>query len=143
MIAGIRERTHWNAAEPAADGTWSRSGYARTIDLYLEVHRAAKEKPVDIEAQGGGNAAAGLRDHVRPRQRGAERAEDHKQRPSRASRPTSTRCSPSSSSLAARPTTRTTRLGRAQDSRLPLHRKPGGPDTGLTSSPAMSKPFFP
>ena len=50
-IAGIRERTHWNAAnlQPMDPVTL---GLCSQIDLDLEVHRAAKEKPVDIEAQG-------------------------------------------------------------------------------------------
>ena len=50
-ILGIRERTHWNAAsltplDPVTLGLCSQ------IDLDLEVHRAAKEKPVDITEQG-------------------------------------------------------------------------------------------
>ena len=50
-IAGIRDRTHWNAAalsplDPVTLGLCSQ------IDLDLEVHRAAKEKPVDVESQG-------------------------------------------------------------------------------------------
>jgi hypothetical protein len=50
-IAGIRDRTHWNAAslsplDPVTLGLCSQ------IDLDLEVHRAAKEKPVSVEAQG-------------------------------------------------------------------------------------------
>jgi hypothetical protein len=50
-IAGIRDRTHWNAAslsplDPVTLGLCSQ------IDLDLEVHRAAKEKPVDPSAQG-------------------------------------------------------------------------------------------
>jgi hypothetical protein len=50
-IQGIRERTHWNAAnlQPMDPVTL---GLCSQIDLDLEVHRAAKEKPVDIEAQG-------------------------------------------------------------------------------------------
>src|SRR6266540_4680134 len=50
-IQAIRERTHWNAPnlspmDPVTLGLCSQ------IDLDLEVHRATKEKPVDIEAQG-------------------------------------------------------------------------------------------
>ena len=50
-IASIRERTHWNAAnlQPMDPVTL---GLCSQIDLDLEVHRAAKEKPIDIEAQG-------------------------------------------------------------------------------------------
>jgi hypothetical protein len=45
-IAGIRDRTHWNAAnltplDPVTLGLCSQ------IDLDLEVHRAAKEKPAE------------------------------------------------------------------------------------------------
>ncbi|MFZ3350441.1 MAG: cell cycle transcriptional regulator TrcR [Xanthobacteraceae bacterium] len=50
-IAAIRERTHWNSAsltplDPVTLGLCSQ------IDLDLEVHRAAKEKPVPVEEQG-------------------------------------------------------------------------------------------
>src|SRR3984957_6849863 len=50
-IAAIRERTHWNSAnltplDPVTLGLCSQ------IDLDLEVQRAAKEKPVPVEAQG-------------------------------------------------------------------------------------------
>jgi uncharacterized protein len=50
-IAAIRERTHWNATnlQPMDPVTL---GLCSQIDLDLEVHRAAKEKPVDVEAQG-------------------------------------------------------------------------------------------
>jgi hypothetical protein len=50
-IQAIRERTHWNAPnlQPMDPVTL---GLCSQIDLDLEVHRAAKEKPVDIEAQG-------------------------------------------------------------------------------------------
>ena len=50
-IQAIRERTHWNAQnlQPLDPVTL---GLCSQIDLDLEVHRAAKEKPVDIEAQG-------------------------------------------------------------------------------------------
>ena len=50
-IAGIRDRTHWNAQnlQPMDPVTL---GLCSQIDLDLEVHRAAKEKPIDIEAQG-------------------------------------------------------------------------------------------
>ncbi|MFZ0423276.1 MAG: cell cycle transcriptional regulator TrcR [Xanthobacteraceae bacterium] len=50
-IEAIRERTHWNSAnltplDPVTLGLCSQ------IDLDLEVQRAAKEKPVPVEAQG-------------------------------------------------------------------------------------------
>ena len=50
-IQAIRERTHWNAQnlQPLDPVTL---GLSSQIDLDLEVHRAAKEKPIDIEAQG-------------------------------------------------------------------------------------------
>src|SRR5882757_1543212 len=50
-IASIRERTHWNAAnlQPMDPVTL---GLCSQIDLDLEVHRAAKEKPIDHTAQG-------------------------------------------------------------------------------------------
>src|SRR3974390_1644385 len=48
-ILAIRERTHWNAQnlQPLDPVTL---GLCSQIDLDLEVHRAAKEKPIDIEA---------------------------------------------------------------------------------------------
>ena len=50
-IQAIRERTHWNASnlQPMDPVTL---GLCSQIDLDLEVHRAAKEKPVDHTAQG-------------------------------------------------------------------------------------------
>ena len=50
-IAAIRERTHWNATnlQPMDPVTL---GLCSQIDLDFEVHRAAKEKPIDVEAQG-------------------------------------------------------------------------------------------
>ena len=50
-IQAIRERTHWNASnlQPMDPVTL---GLCSQIDLDLEVHRAAKEKPVDVESQG-------------------------------------------------------------------------------------------
>src|SRR5271165_1499642 len=50
-ISAIRERTHWNSAnltplDPVTLGLCSQ------IDLDLEVQKAAKEKPVPVEAQG-------------------------------------------------------------------------------------------
>jgi len=50
-IQAIRERTHWNAQnlQPLDPVTL---GLCSQIDLDLEVHRAAKEKPVDVESQG-------------------------------------------------------------------------------------------
>src|ERR1700758_2852893 len=50
-IDAIRDRTHWNSANltPLDPVTL---GLASQIDLDLEVQRAAKEKPVPVEAQG-------------------------------------------------------------------------------------------
>lgn len=50
-IQSIRDRTHWNAAslQPMDPVTL---GLCSQIDLDLEVHRAAKEKPIDHAAQG-------------------------------------------------------------------------------------------
>src|SRR5690349_11440643 len=50
-IQAIRERTHWNASnlQPMDPVTL---GLCSQIDLDLEVHRAAKEKPIDAESQG-------------------------------------------------------------------------------------------
>jgi uncharacterized protein len=50
-IQAIRLRTHWNAQnlQPLDPVTL---GLCSQIDLDLEVHRAAKEKPIDVEAQG-------------------------------------------------------------------------------------------
>src|SRR5881275_1762128 len=50
-IAGIRDRTHWNASnlQPMDPVTL---GLCSQIDLDLEVQRAAKEKPVEAEAPG-------------------------------------------------------------------------------------------
>src|ERR1700749_3064489 len=50
-IAGIRERTHWNAANLAPMDPVTL-GLCSQIDLDLEVMKAAKEKPVDVEAAG-------------------------------------------------------------------------------------------
>jgi hypothetical protein len=51
-IQSIRDRTHWNAPnltpmDPVTLGLCSQ------IDLDLEVHRAAKEKPAEAEAERG------------------------------------------------------------------------------------------
>ena len=50
-IQAIRERTHWNAPnlQPMDPVTL---GLCSQIDLDLEVHRAAKEKPAEVEAAG-------------------------------------------------------------------------------------------
>jgi hypothetical protein len=50
-IQSIRDRTHWNASnlQPMDPVTL---GLCSQIDLDLEVHRAAKDKPVVAEAQG-------------------------------------------------------------------------------------------
>src|SRR6202047_1361198 len=50
-IEAIRERTHWNASnlQPMDPVTL---GLCSQIDLDLEVHRAAKEKPMDVEPAG-------------------------------------------------------------------------------------------
>jgi hypothetical protein len=76
-IAGIRDRTHWNAQnlQPMDPVTL---GLCSQIDLDLEVHRAAKEKPVDIEAQGATLLPASETTTVRPRE--PEPVEDSKQR---------------------------------------------------------------
>ena len=50
-IAAIRDRTHWNAAALAPMDPVTL-GLCSQIDLDLEVHRAAKEKPIDHTAQG-------------------------------------------------------------------------------------------
>src|SRR3954453_5773743 len=49
-IQAIRERTHWNASnlQPMDPVTL---GLCSQIDFDLEVHRAAKEKPVDADSQ--------------------------------------------------------------------------------------------
>jgi hypothetical protein len=51
-IQAIRDRTHWNAAnlQPMDPVTL---GLCSQIDLDLEVQRAAKEKPVEVEADRG------------------------------------------------------------------------------------------
>ncbi len=74
-IAGIRDRTHWNAQnlQPMDPVTL---GLCSQIDLDLEVHRAAKEKPVDIEAQGATLLPAS-ETTIRPRE--PEPVEDGKQ----------------------------------------------------------------
>src|SRR5438270_8118277 len=50
-IQAIRDRTHWNAPnlQPMDPVTL---GLCSQIDLDLEVHRAAKEKPAEVEAAG-------------------------------------------------------------------------------------------
>jgi hypothetical protein len=50
-IQAIRDRTHWNAQnlQPMDPVTL---GLCSQIDLDLEVHRAAREKPVDVAEQG-------------------------------------------------------------------------------------------
>jgi uncharacterized protein len=50
-ISAIRERTHWNAPnlQPLDPVTL---GLCSQIDLDLEVHRAAKEKPTEVDTQG-------------------------------------------------------------------------------------------
>src|SRR5471032_1482282 len=47
-IQAIRDRTHWNAPnlQPMDPVTL---GLCSQVDLDLEVHRAAKEKPIDVE----------------------------------------------------------------------------------------------
>jgi hypothetical protein len=74
-IAGIRDRTHWNAQnlQPMDPVTL---GLCSQIDLDLEVHRAAKEKPIDIEAQGATLLPAS-ETTIRPRE--PEPVEDTKQ----------------------------------------------------------------
>src|SRR5438067_13702552 len=50
-IQAIRERTHWNASnlQPMDPVTL---GLCSQIDLDLEVHRAAKDRPAEVEAPG-------------------------------------------------------------------------------------------
>jgi hypothetical protein len=50
-IQSIRERTHWNAPNLAPMDPVTL-GLCSQIDLDMEVQRAAKEKPVEAEAQG-------------------------------------------------------------------------------------------
>jgi len=66
-ILAIRERTHWNAQnlQPLDPVTL---GLCSQIDLDLEVHRAAKEKPVDVEAQGATLLPASETTTIRPRE---------------------------------------------------------------------------
>ena len=90
----IRERTHWNAAnlQPMDPVTL---GLCSQIDLDLEVHRAAKEKPVDAEPRRA-------RRCCRPPRPRSGRASPSRKRRSRRASSTSTRSSPSSSRSAAR-----------------------------------------
>jgi len=69
-------------------------GLCSQIDLDLEVHRAAKEKPVDVEAQGA---------TLLPASETTIRREPSPKRRSRPTNSTSTPYSPSSSRSAARP----------------------------------------
>lgn len=66
-IQAIRERTHWNAQalQPMDPVTL---GLCSQIDLDLEVHRAAKEKPADVEAQGATLLPASETTTIRPRE---------------------------------------------------------------------------
>jgi uncharacterized protein len=66
-IAAIRDRTHWNAQalQPMDPVTL---GLCSQIDLDLEVHRAAKEKPIDVEAQGATLLPASETTTIRPRE---------------------------------------------------------------------------
>src|ERR1700686_3662158 len=66
-IEAIRERTHWNAANLAPLDPVTL-GLCSQIDLDLEVHRAAKEKPIDIEAQGATLLPASETTTIRPRE---------------------------------------------------------------------------
>src|SRR5437899_3674346 len=74
-IESIRERTHWNAAnlQPMDPVTL---GLCSQIDLDLEVHRAAQDKPVDVEAQGATLVPAS-ETTIRPRE--PEPSEEKKQ----------------------------------------------------------------
>jgi hypothetical protein len=78
-IDAIRERTHWNSAnltplDPVTLGLCSQ------IDLDLEVHRAAKEKPVPAEAQGATLLPASVttapKEEPEPTPAAAKKAED-------------------------------------------------------------------
>ncbi len=80
-IESIRERTHWNAAnlQPMDPVTL---GLCSQIDLDLEVHRAAKEKPIDHD-RAGRDAAARLRDHDPAARAGAGGGEEAERRAQR------------------------------------------------------------
>ena len=107
-IQAIRERTHWNASnlQPMDPVTL---GLCSQIDLDLEVHRAAKEKPVDVEAQGATLLPAS-ETTIRPR----ARARGEEAAPTSS---TSMPCSPSSSRSAAQERVATRRRSRASCSR--------------------------
>src|SRR4051812_20034440 len=66
-IQAIREPTHWNAQnlQPMDPVTL---GLCSQIDLDLEVPRAAKEKPVDVEAQRATLLPASETTTIRPRE---------------------------------------------------------------------------
>ena len=77
-IQAIRERTHWNAAnlQPMDPVTL---GLCSQIDLDLEVQRAAKEKPVESEADAGATllpASVTTRRAARARARGRKKPSD-------------------------------------------------------------------
>ncbi len=106
-IAGIRDRTHWNAAalSPLDPVTL---GLCTQIDLDFEVQRASKEKPAPVESGVTLLPAAVTTAPQEPRSRKARRPP----RPRKISTPR--RCLPSSSSsAAASPRTRTTSKARS------------------------------
>src|SRR5947199_2430461 len=88
-IAGIRDRTHWNATQlqPLDPVTL---GLCSQIDLDFEVGRAAKEKPVRVEAGRRCCPPPPPPNWLRPRKPSRRR--------SRPGNSTLSRCSPSSSS---------------------------------------------
>ena len=100
-IAGIRDRTHWNAASSLA----ARSGHARPVLADRPRLRGAAR----LQGKAGAgrqrrDAAAGRGHH---RAAGARRAGKPRPRPRPRTTSTPRPCSPSSSSSAARPKTRT------------------------------------
>ena len=111
-IAGIRERTHWNAAQlqPLDPVTL---GLCTQIDLDFEVRRAAKEKPV-VEDRGATLLPAAVTTAAAEAKAEAEQAPR-----SSATNSMSMRCSPSSSSSAASRTRRASSALRSPSS-LPL-----------------------
>ena len=98
----IRERTHWNAAnlQPLDPVTL---GLCSQIDLDFEVQRAAKEKPAPADS---GVTLLPAAVTTAPPEAGEPEAPAAAR--GQATNSTSPRCSPSSSSSAARPKTRTT-----------------------------------
>jgi len=93
-ILAIRERTHWNSTnltplDPVTLGLCSQ------IDLDLEVQRAAKEKPVPVEAQGATLLPASVTT--------APSTGEYLKQPTRSSCASSSHCSSSSNSDSVSP----------------------------------------